>query len=132
MKQPILTRSSPILMHHHPCRCIQMGGTRELTAEQRFVYDGRVLTRFLHALCSEGVYIRASCGASRHWGKSEGRYILARVYNGRVPTEMWGATNFRRREGLYWEGGGVVVTTGVLLSWSRVCGLERRRMEGDP
>ena len=31
--------------------------TRELTAKQRFIYGGRLLTRFLHALCTEGDYI---------------------------------------------------------------------------
>ena len=56
-----------------------MDGTRELTAEKRFVYGWRVLTRFLQGLCSEGDYIRASCGVSRHWDESEGKYIPTRL-----------------------------------------------------
>src|SRR5258706_9618550 len=75
MKQLILTHSLPILMYHKWV----VRSTCELIAEQRFIYGGRALTRFLHALCSEGDYIQASCSASRYWDESEGRSIPTRL-----------------------------------------------------
>ena len=88
--------------------------TRELTAKQRYVYGGRVWTRFLHSLCSEGDHIRASCDASRHWDGSDGRYIPTRLGTSASWTSADGdvmCDERRRREVLCWEGSGAVLMT---------------------
>ena len=90
MKQPIPIQLSP---YSNICTTIPAGAhkwvarsTRVHTTDQRFVYDGRVLTRFLHALYSKGEYMRTpfrDTGMSLRPGTPQRG--LARVHNGRTP-----------------------------------------------
>ena len=70
MKQPIPTHSSPFgnATPSPPVYACVVRTTRALIEEQLFVHGGGVSTRFLHALCSEGQYMRASRSASRTLG----------------------------------------------------------------
>ena len=76
--------------------------------------------------------MRRDTGVSPRAGTSQGD--LARVHNGRAP-KVWvrrmSGGGRQRCEVLYWDESGTGLMTGALLSWGRLCGLERRWIKGE-